>query len=119
MGAFSASSVIGGKSTTTYITRRLSGKPPHALSLFTSYCEEAMAEVVDFQSKLKERVKEEQEGRAASDLTLQMLPIVARAILKCENWVLITLRSPRFCVMRAMSLRGRQSSILGRPSASY
>ena len=39
-----------------------------------------MAEVVDFQSKLKERVKEEQEGWAASDLTLQMLPIVARAI---------------------------------------
>ena len=39
-----------------------------------------MAEVVDFQSKLKERVKEEQEGRAALDLTLQMLPIVARAV---------------------------------------
>ena len=39
-----------------------------------------MAEVVDFQSKLEERVKENQEGRAASDLTLQMLPIVARAI---------------------------------------
>ena len=39
-----------------------------------------MAEVVDFQSKLEKRVKENQEGRAASDLTLQMLPIVARAI---------------------------------------
>ena len=64
-----------------------------------------MAEVVDLQSKLEKRVKENQEGRAASDLTLQMLPIVPRAISEMRKLGADKDKSPRFCAMRAMSLR--------------